>query len=106
MVGVEHLVEGSSSLDDLIVFIKPDLEERELILGELYMQIVPPVFIAYMMTFICLMKGQEGPDARAFKINIQRLAEKLHSMGLSQNPVYCSMMIINNAYSFCKVGPH
>lgn len=89
-------------MDDLVVFIKSDLEEHELILGELYMQIVPPVYISYMILFICVLKSEEGPNAHEFKKSVQKLAEKVHSMGLSQSPAYCSMMTIKKAYSFCK----
>jgi hypothetical protein len=50
----------------LIVEVITDLSEDDHLLAELYNIIIPPLFYSYMILFVCLLKGEEGPDSNQF----------------------------------------
>lgn len=100
------VVSQESTIDciqQLYVEVKNELEDSEYLLVELYNQIIPPIFFAFMITFVCILKTKSGQDINEFLRTVQKLAEKVHSMGLSQNPSFCSMLYIKGAYKQAMV---
>lgn len=50
----------------MIIEVIPDMEEDDHLLVELYNIIIPPLYYSYMILFVCLYKGEEGPNSSLF----------------------------------------
>lgn len=87
----------------LMIEVIPDLDEDDHLLVELYSTIIPPLYYSFMILFICIYKGEEGPSSSQFLKVVQKLAEKVHGMGLLANAGFVSMLSIKSAYEYLLV---
>lgn len=92
-----------SDPSSFIIEVIPDLDEDDHLLVELYSTIIPPLYYSFMILFICIYKGEEGPNSNQFLQVVQKLAEKVHGMGLLANAGFVSMLSLKSAYTYLLV---